>query len=191
MCLMIGLHGRARTGKDTAALYLAQKFGFCVSSFAEPLKDALRVMFSLTDEHIEGDLKEVPLPGLGKSPRDLMQSLGTEWGRSLVGHDVWIHSLENQLKTQKNYAKQNKAEFMPLVKDVRYENEAQWIRDNKGLVIHIERKQAKRVKAHNSEKGIEVRPGDVVISNNDSITELYQKLNHVVSDVLTSRGFYD
>ena len=88
--LIIGLHGLARTGKDTAARYLAAHYVLLSYAFAEPLKAAIMQMFNLTAEHIEGALKEEPLPGIGKSPRQLMQLLGTDWGRDLVHRELWL-----------------------------------------------------------------------------------------------------
>jgi hypothetical protein len=39
---------------------------------------------------IEGDLKEAVHPELGVSPRHLMVTLGTEWGRDAVHPDLWV-----------------------------------------------------------------------------------------------------
>lgn len=191
MCLMVGLAGKARTGKDTAAMYLYYKFGFEVYSFATPIKDALKAMFGLTNEQIEGPEKEQAILWLGKSPRELMQTLGTQWGRDQVRPDVWMLALDQQFAIQKNFHKRLQGEFLPVVKDVRFENEAQWVRDRGGLLIHLERSNAGNVRRHESELGLEVMPGDIVIKNNESITALQIQLNDVISDELARRGFYD
>ncbi|WP_445177068.1 deoxynucleotide monophosphate kinase family protein, partial [Pseudomonas aeruginosa] len=44
---LIGLTGRARSGKDTAANYLAAQFGLLVYALASPLKLALLDMLNL------------------------------------------------------------------------------------------------------------------------------------------------
>ncbi|SDW38102.1 hypothetical protein [Nitrosomonas communis] len=42
------------------------------------------------------DLKEKPHDDLlGKSPRDVMQSFGVEWGRKLIHPDIWVKRVEN------------------------------------------------------------------------------------------------
>jgi dephospho-CoA kinase len=82
--ILIGITGRARCGKDTAADYLSANIGFKKYSFAKPIKDAVKDMFGLTEDHVNGYLKEVVLPDICHSPRFLMQTLGTEWGRKIV-----------------------------------------------------------------------------------------------------------
>ena len=76
--LLIGLAGKARTGKDTVARYLAAHLSLISYAFADPLKQALAGMFHLTAAQLEGAEKEQPLPWLGKAPRELMQLLGTD-----------------------------------------------------------------------------------------------------------------
>ena len=45
----------------------------------------------LSAEQIDGSLKETPCDLLcGKTPRQAMQLLGTEWGRDLISPDFWV-----------------------------------------------------------------------------------------------------
>lgn len=88
--LLIGLTGSARSGKTTAAKHMAIEHGLLHYAFAQPLKAMLAQGMNLTDDHLEGALKEQPLPWLGKAPRELMQLLGTEWGRGMVHSDLWL-----------------------------------------------------------------------------------------------------
>src|SRR5690606_4187664 len=77
---IIALSGPAGSGKSTAAAYLVDK-GYTLIKFAGPLK-AMCQAIGFTDWHLEGDGKERPLDWLqGKSPRQFMQLLGTEFGR--------------------------------------------------------------------------------------------------------------
>jgi len=50
---LIGFAGKARSGKDTAGAYLVDNYNFLRYSFAQPLKDATKIMFGLTDEQIK------------------------------------------------------------------------------------------------------------------------------------------
>lgn len=186
--MLIGLHGKARSGKDTAAIYLAQRFGFEVYSFANPIKTGLKAMFGLTDAQLEDEDKDKLINEIGKTPRELMQTLGTEWGRQTINHDIWLWGLEKQFAHFRVYAAKNKLQFLPLIKDVRFENEADWVRGQGGLIIHIQRNNARPVRSHVSEAGVAVQAGDVVISNNDSLTQFYQKLTDIVLDELAKRG---
>lgn len=63
---------------------------------ADPLKHMIRGLLSqlgyrptVIDRMVEGDLKEVVIEELGKTPRHLMQTIGTEWGRDHVCEDLW------------------------------------------------------------------------------------------------------
>lgn len=88
--MLIGFTGRAQVGKDTAAAHLRAAHGFRQIAFADPLRAMLQTGFGLTAKDFEPGRKEELLPLIGKSPRQLMQSMGTEWGRTLVSPDVWV-----------------------------------------------------------------------------------------------------
>lgn len=164
---LIGLHGRAHSGKDTVAVILRERHGFARTAFAQPIKDALCILFQsfgLTRAHFEDpQLKEADLPGMCRSPRYLMQTLGTEWGRHLVGEDLWIAHLERRTKYYGSRI---------VVTDVRYEDEAQWIRAQGGRVWHITRRDIAAVRAHSSEEGLRIDGQDLVIDNNSTLEEL-------------------
>lgn len=162
MRLLIGLTGRARVGKDTVARRLENEWGFEQYSFAGPLKAMLRAGFGLDGRHLEGDLKEVELPWLGKSPRQLMQTLGTEWGREQVAEDVWLRLADRAA---------DRIELM-VVSDVRFENEAAWVRSRGGLLVHIIRPDAVQVSSHASEAGVKQLAVDYQIYNHQGLAEL-------------------
>lgn len=87
---VVAFTGVAGSGKTTATRYLVERHGYTLVKFAGPLKDMMRVV-GLTEEEIEGDLKEKPCSLLsGKSPRHAMQTLGTQWGRDCIGTDFWV-----------------------------------------------------------------------------------------------------
>jgi len=88
--LLFGLAGIARSGKDTAAQHLVTQHGFHSYAFADPLRDGLMHILNLSPCDFEGEQKEQVLPWLGRSPRYLMQTLGTEWGRDTVHPELWL-----------------------------------------------------------------------------------------------------
>lgn len=175
--LLIGLHGLARTGKDTAATYLAAHYALLSYAFAEPLKLAIMQMFNLTADHIEGALKEQPLPGIGKSPRQLMQLLGTDWGRDLVHRELWLLLAEQNLQ---HMAELHQDMQGAVLRDVRFENEAAWVRSKGGVILHIQRPDAAPVAAHTSEAGITVHDNDFVIHNDEDLPHLYKQLDRLM-----------
>jgi len=58
-----------------------------------------------------------------------------------------------------------------VLKDIRFENEASYIRRRGGLVWHI-RRSTQRIDDHSSEHGIAIAPGDTVIDNNGTLDQL-------------------
>jgi hypothetical protein len=67
--------------------YLGPKYAR--AAFADPLKDMLVTGLSVTRERdLDGPHKHDPTNYGGKSPRELMQTLGTEWGRELIDPDI-------------------------------------------------------------------------------------------------------
>ena len=177
---LIGITGKARSGKDTAASYLAHKHGLIRYSFATPMKAAIKAMLGLSDRHMDGDLKEAEIPWLGVSPRRIMQTLGTEWGRETIREDLWVVLAQRQWDQVSNPTEDTFHTGM-IVPDVRFEDEADFIRRNGGVVIHIKRDAAAQIESHKSEAGVRVCAGDLVIANNGTLADLYHVLRREVS----------
>lgn len=124
---IIGITGLIGSGKSFAADHFVAKHGFCRKKMASPLKNMLRAV-GLTDEHIEGHLKEKPCDLLcGATPRHAMQTLGTEWGRKMIGEDLWVRLWRASIESLDRV----------VVDDVRFANEAQAVRDAGGVVIRV------------------------------------------------------
>lgn len=95
---LIGLYSSVmQSGKSTVADHLVLQHGFRRVRFAGPLKDMARALFThfatdqTSERMIEGDLKDSPHPMLrGVTPRWVLQSLGTQWGRELIYPDLWV-----------------------------------------------------------------------------------------------------
>jgi hypothetical protein len=167
---VIGLHGRARAGKDTVANFILAQRGGYIYSFADPIRAMLLPLgIDMRDPYWQAH-KEQVIPALGVSPRRLMQTLGTEWGRDLVHPDLWLI-----------LAKQRLLNFGPgmIVADVRFENEAEWVRSQGGRVIHIERSNAPTVEAHSSEQGIVFKDEDLRLINGGTLEELHTTIQEL------------
>lgn len=83
---LIGIAGPARAGKDTLCSYMLDNLGddWTRSSFADPLKEMLRAI----GVDCSDDAKAVVSDDYGVTPRHMMQTLGTEWGRNLIDGDI-------------------------------------------------------------------------------------------------------
>ncbi|MDN5399336.1 MAG: deoxynucleotide monophosphate kinase [Pseudomonas sp.] len=174
--ILIGLTGRARSGKTTAAEHLAQTYLLEQYAFADPLRDGLMAIFNLDPTDFEGDRKEQPLGWLDCSPRQLMQSMGTEWARNTVHPNVWVKLAEQNLEYM---TKALGAVLGFVVSDVRFENEADLIRRRGGTVIHILRPNALAVNPHISEAGIAANSADLTLPNYGTVEGFLRSLDEV------------
>ena len=163
---LIGFAGKARSGKDTAGKYLVDNYTFGHYYFAKPLKEGARLMFNLTDKQIRN--KEKVIEPWGKSPRQLYQQLGTDVARS-IDVNIWVKNAEMYINSQPG--------FSFVITDVRFSNEALWIRNRGGIIVYINRDQELiGDRSHSSENGLTGDDIDVYIENNGTINSLYEKI---------------
>lgn len=181
--ILIGLAAKARCGKDTVAGYLGRSAGIAQYAFAYPLKRGVQEMFGLTDEQTWNDsLKEVVIPEYGKSPRQLFQLAGTEFGRQMVAQDVWVRRAKVEIEERRRESALTTSIVNGMViTDIRFENEAAMIREQGGTVWHIERHGAPQINAHSSEDGVVKHPTDIVLLNDGTIADLYAKVNALLA----------
>jgi len=59
-----------------------------------------------------------------------------------------------------------------IIKDIRYENEAAFLRARNGVIWHIIRDKKIEVNSHSSEAGIQIQPYDLTIYNNGTMRDL-------------------
>ena len=150
---LIGLCGAAGSGKSTVGAMLVQEHGFSSWAFAEPLRDMLAALFEAAGiDHAwmtEPGRKEQPIPELGLSARLLMQTLGTDWGRSL-DPALWVRVTARALGLH------DLPDSMPVhdrivITDVRFPSEAAWIQALGGHVVLVDRPDVQPVRPHESE----------------------------------------
>jgi len=167
---LIGLAGPKRAGKDTVATMIQDVWSdWQRVAFAQPIKDMLRVGLDLTDRQLEGDLKEVMDFRYGKSPREMMETLGTEWGRDCVTRDLWFRIARN---------KTAQYEGPTIITDVRFGNEAEWVR-SEGVLIHL-LGRGEADQSHESRLGVEIMQGDLLLHNYGTVEELRVKLHKLL-----------
>jgi hypothetical protein len=175
--ILIGTTGPAKAGKSTVARYLVEH-GFLEVSFAAAIKRGVSTMFDLDIQDLEQpEVKEATLPWLGKSPRYLLQTLGTEWGRKMVAPDVWLILAARRIERAKQAG-----HVGVIVSDVRFDNEADFILARGGELWRIWRQAATAVLAHESERGINDSYPVRGIMNNGSFADLYTRIDNLLAE---------
>ncbi|WP_445672844.1 deoxynucleotide monophosphate kinase family protein [Pseudomonas inefficax] len=73
-----------------------------------------------------------------------------------------------------------------VITDIRFENEAAFLRSHNGVIWHIVRPGVQLVNAHSSEAGIERKPDDIVIMNDGSLDQLEQRVKQAWEQLISS-----
>jgi len=166
--VLIGLVGRAGSGKDTAAAHLCAEYGFVRAAFADSLKDMLAAHLeqrTIDYAHLfEPGLKEQPLPGVGVSARELMHRLGDAF--RAADPDYWVKALADTIGMRGDSTAQYPVHDRIVITDVRYPNEADWVLRNGGTLVRLVREQAAPVRAHSSEEHADTLPAHHTLVNN-------------------------
>jgi len=195
---LIGIHGHAGVGKDTAAAWLQQTYEKVYGeSFAAPLKTACAAAFGIPRKWFDDRTKKEEETWYGKSPRALAQYVGTEIFRThFPGH--WIKLLQARLTGisapppgEGYYEKGDTV----IITDERFQDEADWIISNGGVLIEIHRADctgAVGIPGHASEAGIDISnfgPSYYPIVNNGTLEEFYATLEEVINFYNCNRGW--
>lgn len=116
------ISGKRFSGKSTLTnallrrLEAFQNYTATEISFAEPI-------YRMHD-HCLAILKDYGIqPAHEKKDRTLLQLLGTEWGRSVQGHDVWLKIARNRIEKFHALAGAREQNSVAILSDCRFKNE--------------------------------------------------------------------
>ncbi|MFC8921730.1 hypothetical protein [Cellulosimicrobium sp. NPDC057127] len=178
--LIVGISGKKRHGKDTAAEALVRDLGFTRVAFGDALKEALYILDpilwswrwlvrtllgkpmrlrELVDTVGWEAAKEIP------EVRRLLQRMGTEVGRKILGEDTWVRiAMETAAAVGRPV----------VITDVRHLNEAEAIRGAAGVLLRVERPSLASSDAHSSETELDGYDGfDAVLVNDGTVAGLH------------------
>lgn len=193
---LIGIHGKASAGKDTAKDFIIDNFkNYYTLSFADPLKEAASAAFGIPLESFyDTEEKESSLTPWGISPRVIAQFLGTEMFRDTVvklipniSNNFWLHRAAMRLNNI--YTPENEGDFSEgdtvVIPDVRFQNEYDWIIANGGIIIHLTRPGADGIVGianHPSEQFINLSNQErtYLCENNGTLSELHRKIANII-----------
>lgn len=109
------------------------------------------------------------------SVRRLMQTLGTDIVVDCFDKMYWVKWCMDEYAD--NFEKYNYF----IVPDVRQEHEISFARAMGATIVHVVRPDQEIKKdSHITERGLPVMPGDIVITNDGSLEELYKKIDKVL-----------
>ena len=203
MGILIGLSGKARTGKDTFATMLAYEFKkqeaieFVSMAFADEIKNELVRNFGLTEEQLNGNLKEKTdlrfvkeskvtycddVGSMGYvicwSPRELMQELGQFYRKIEANH--WVRILFEKID---EYKLDN-----VIVTDIRQPNELAAIKNIGGYHVRMERENRDVIcnSNHETETALDSSNIDIDfhIENNGTLEDLALAAKGVVKAIM-------
>lgn len=169
---LVAFTGEKGHGKDTAAQVLVN-MGFQPVAFAGALKAMTRAYLEyrgaspeMIERLIYGDLKETPSPFFeGKTSREFQQLLGTEFGREMIGQNIWINSFDDHV-----------AQFDKVVcTDLRFPNENEYLYRRGAVQIRVVRpdKERNEYSVHASEQHIANLHVDIEIVNDGTVVDLH------------------
>lgn len=168
---VIGFTGFLEVGKSTAAdgviaAAVAAKIPVAKFSFAEPGKRMLELIGVPPECLRTEEGKRRPLPEFGgKTGRELMQTLMTDWGRQMVSQDLWVRVCARMMLHSVA------ANLLLVLDDIRFDNEADVIAGLGGTIIEITRPGKVRGN-HPSERGIQRDWIDRFIANDGTVADL-------------------
>lgn len=178
--MLIGLWGFAGCGKDTAAEALVVD-GWRRDAFADRLRAMLYALDPIVLRYTgTWRVRElVDRHGWDQAKRDnpeireLLQRLGTEAGRGVLGENVWVNAVMNAWKES--------GKQPTVITDMRFRNEANAIVQAGGITVAIHRPGCKPVNGHVSETALEGWDFDFVINNAGTIEDLHMTIRDLVA----------
>lgn len=183
--MIIGIHGKIHAGKTTA-MEVFQKYGGRELRFADKLKAMVASLLSVPVELMENpDFKSRPIPWLlPHTPRTLLQTLGTEWGRGL-DENIWVKATMASASELGGMGYE-----LIVITDVRFPNEMKYIQQIGGKVIKIVRPAIDRSgpeHQHPSETALDDIPDfefDSVIWNEGTAKQFRSKIEDFITKQL-------
>tara|TARA_Y100000389_G_scaffold203735_1_gene253230 strand:- start:1009 stop:1563 length:555 start_codon:yes stop_codon:yes gene_type:complete len=182
--MIIAFHGRAGAGKDTAADYLCQTRSLEKLAFADPLKEGCRHLFALSDKQLyDPKEKEINDVRWNKSPRQLMQWLGTDVLRSQLTNDFFIRHMRTRIYSiignkDKSWSAEDSGGV--VICDVRFQDEADLVKTLGGTIIKIIRPGHKGTTTHHSSEGDGIQCDHTII-NDSTPDKIYKALEEFMS----------
>ncbi|MEC0328713.1 AAA family ATPase [Paenibacillus macerans] len=176
----VGLIGKMRSGKDTVAAYLTQKYGYTRFAFGDALKDDFHRRYP-----------EIPRD---PKPRAGYQFHG-QFMREHVDEDIWINTCLTKIDALDAELMYTDAPLNAVITDCRQLNEAEALRAAGYTLIRVEAPEAvciqraiasgdsfdMRALTHDTETALDGYAADFTVTNDAGLPELYAQIDEVMA----------
>ena len=209
--MLIGISGKIKSGKDTVGEMLWNlgniDYNTYTCAFADNLKKIVAAIVGCDYESLyDQEFKASDIPNFVKITKDgiithiipdsklyykdvsrtyetvtyreALQFFGNKF-RSEYGEDFWIRMLKSNLILGNKW--------LNIITDVRYKNEADFIKSNKGILIRVNRPEiqtSKNISNHSSETELDKYLNfDYIIENDGTLEELESKVKLIYNSI--------
>lgn len=207
--MIIGISGKAGSGKSTMADYLVKNKKFVSISLADPLKRFCREVYGFSEATLWGssDMRSCPdgryqrSDGTFLTAREALQRLGSEWGRTCY-ENTWVdlcmshasrvlggesydpvrgfsHTLWELIFREKVVG--------VVIPDVRFDNEAERIKDGGGVIVRLSspwsQASASGIQGHDSEAGINTGLVDHDLEVTKGLPNFYKQVDTLLEEI--------
>lgn len=137
--ILIGIAGKKRSGKDTVADFLIEKFypnQVIKLGFADEVKTIVaRMVQSVDPRFLTAPTREVQkyIEANKQLFRPLLQWTGTDYFRTVFGEDIWIKKFAQKILNLGDSTQ------IAIVTDIRFLNEVNFIKDAGGFLLKVSR----------------------------------------------------
>lgn len=179
---LIGLGGKLRSGKDAFADHLVDHHGYVKMGMSDILHEsalAMNPIVHVGDRDIlryadaTEELGYVEAKEEYPEYRAFLQRMGTEFGRNIIGENLWVDLTARRIDNQWSLGKS------VVLTGVRFPNELRMVtHEFGGRSIWINRPglaTAESHATHASESGVAAEDFDIVVQNDGDLDELYAK----------------
>lgn len=168
--VIILLSGKKECGKTTIANYIKEKYNFKIYNLADKLKEITFDLLKYFNYNIT-ELNDLYDINTKKQYRKHLQYLGTDIFRKHFGEDFWCEQLYKQINENENY----------IIGDIRFLNEKNYFKDS--ISIKIIRPELNNIEDNHISEQIDFEC-DYTIYNNETLTELYDKIDLLMNNIL-------
>lgn len=178
--MIIGLSGKIGSGKDTAAELIEKQYIYKHKKISDSL---YKIVSNLTGSDVDylksRKGKSSKAQPFDMTVRELLQNIGMKMRE--IDEDFWLKLLFH------NSGKEN-----IVISDVRFKNEADYIKNNNGILVRLEGnptdiKIRDNIKNHISEVDLDDYEFDHIIKNNGTIEDLKKSITDIFCKINEQR----